>query len=260
MAVMNYPPPAQAPAQAPLPDGFIAQWNQQYQRNFYVNTKTGQSQWEDPRTQFALPMNPPPGAPSDKGIGAQAPPPYPGQAGPNYQYQSPSYQNQSQPQQYGQPPQQYQQYPAQQQPQQQSTLANAMHNPMATGFAGAAAGLLGGVLLGEGIANMENRHHHHQQASFIPQPQFQQQPQVIEEIVYVNNNPDICCINGDCEECTELDDILQQYQERVNHMLSSSIEFQRRLNILEMENQVQKSKETHLVSLIDALKSKVEKK
>ncbi|KAJ3275357.1 hypothetical protein HDV01_000649 [Terramyces sp. JEL0728] len=193
--VMNYPPPAQAPAQAPLPDGFIAQWNAQYQRNFFVNTKTGASQWEDPRTQFALPLNAPnlsspqmaPSAPggTDKGIFSQGnPPPYPGQPQQNYQYQ-PQSQPYGAPNQY--PGQQYpQQYP-QQQPQQQSTIANAMSNPMATGLAGAAAGLLGGVFLGEGLAHMENRHHHQQFPQVVQG--YSQQPQVIEEVIYVNNNP-----------------------------------------------------------------------
>ncbi|KAJ3284736.1 hypothetical protein HDU79_007890 [Rhizoclosmatium sp. JEL0117] len=62
------PPPPQQPM---LPPGWIAQWNAQYQRNFYVETATGKSQWEAPTfapppvpppTEFAAPAGPPPGS------------------------------------------------------------------------------------------------------------------------------------------------------------------------------------------------------
>ncbi|KAJ3075138.1 hypothetical protein HDU98_009092 [Podochytrium sp. JEL0797] len=46
--------------QQQLPPGWIVQWNQQYQRNFYVETSSGKSQWEAPI--FAPPPGPPPPA------------------------------------------------------------------------------------------------------------------------------------------------------------------------------------------------------
>ncbi|KAJ3076182.1 hypothetical protein HDU99_001382 [Rhizoclosmatium hyalinum] len=52
------PAPAPPPQQPALPPGWIAQWNAQYQRNFYVETATGKSQWEPPT--FAPPPGPPP--------------------------------------------------------------------------------------------------------------------------------------------------------------------------------------------------------
>ncbi|KAJ3298274.1 hypothetical protein HDU79_011561 [Rhizoclosmatium sp. JEL0117] len=50
------PPPPQ------LPPGFIAQWSNQYQQYFYVNTATSQSQWDIPTQQYLQPPGPPPQA------------------------------------------------------------------------------------------------------------------------------------------------------------------------------------------------------
>ncbi|KAJ3344152.1 hypothetical protein HDU83_005378 [Entophlyctis luteolus] len=52
------PGPQHSQQQPQLPPGWIAQWNSQYQRNFYVDTATGKSQWEPPA--FAPPPGPPP--------------------------------------------------------------------------------------------------------------------------------------------------------------------------------------------------------
>ncbi|KAI9348492.1 hypothetical protein BDR26DRAFT_816940 [Obelidium mucronatum] len=49
----NVPPP---PA---VPQGFVSQWSSQYQRYFFVNQATGQSQWEVPVANFAPPSYPP---------------------------------------------------------------------------------------------------------------------------------------------------------------------------------------------------------
>ncbi|TPX75855.1 hypothetical protein CcCBS67573_g02876 [Chytriomyces confervae] len=50
---MQAPPPPPPP----LPPGFSAQWSAQYNRYFFVNTSTGQSQWDLPQQQ---PMYQPP--------------------------------------------------------------------------------------------------------------------------------------------------------------------------------------------------------
>ncbi|KAI9332657.1 hypothetical protein BDR26DRAFT_869096 [Obelidium mucronatum] len=72
------PPPPQQPQ---LPPGWIAQWNQQYQRNFYVETATGKSQWEVPA--FAPPaFAPPPGPPPPDSHPSTGAPPAPVQAAP----------------------------------------------------------------------------------------------------------------------------------------------------------------------------------
>ena len=43
------PPPGPPPPQKPqVPEGWVAQWNEQYKEWFYVNTYTKQSQWEKP--------------------------------------------------------------------------------------------------------------------------------------------------------------------------------------------------------------------
>ncbi|KAJ2697475.1 hypothetical protein FB645_005909 [Coemansia sp. IMI 203386] len=80
----------------PLPPGFVAQFDQRYNRYFYVNTATGRSQWEFPQ------MGPNAGTPSQSMYGS--PPPY----------------NQQQPYGQGPPPQQqWQQGPPPQQQWQQ---------------------------------------------------------------------------------------------------------------------------------------------
>ncbi|SPO03823.1 uncharacterized protein DNG_06506 [Cephalotrichum gorgonifer] len=54
------PPPGPPPPKAPeVPEGWLAQWNEQYKEWFYVNLNTKQSQWEKP-TAPALPAGPPP--------------------------------------------------------------------------------------------------------------------------------------------------------------------------------------------------------
>ncbi|KAJ1547762.1 Annexin A7 [Nowakowskiella sp. JEL0078] len=126
----------------PFPPGWISQFNAQHNRNFYVNTTTGQSTWDDPRGPLAPMHNqyippsyaPPPSAPptysapqnyttpSQQGYPGIANSPYaPMSAGgmsygaPNpYEGQHPVPQPYSTPQPYGQfpTPQPYGQHPA----------------------------------------------------------------------------------------------------------------------------------------------------
>ncbi|ODV76887.1 uncharacterized protein CANTADRAFT_8466 [Suhomyces tanzawaensis NRRL Y-17324] len=37
------------PPPPPLPPGWVAQWDDEYQRYFFVDTATGKSQWEPPK-------------------------------------------------------------------------------------------------------------------------------------------------------------------------------------------------------------------
>lgn len=46
----------------PLPSNYIKQYDPNYQRDYYVNTLTGISTWEDPRLSLS---NPPPYVPND---------------------------------------------------------------------------------------------------------------------------------------------------------------------------------------------------
>ncbi|KAI8607917.1 hypothetical protein BC830DRAFT_63249 [Chytriomyces sp. MP71] len=57
-----YAQPANPPPPPPMPPSYVAQWSAQYNRYFYVNTATGQSQWDMPQAQghFAPPPGPPP--------------------------------------------------------------------------------------------------------------------------------------------------------------------------------------------------------
>ncbi|KAF8980321.1 hypothetical protein BGZ46_004358 [Entomortierella lignicola] len=50
--------------EAPLPTGWISQFDPKHQRNFYVYTATGQTQWEHPGSHAPPPYAPPAAAPS----------------------------------------------------------------------------------------------------------------------------------------------------------------------------------------------------
>ncbi|KAJ3128784.1 hypothetical protein HK098_003550 [Nowakowskiella sp. JEL0407] len=96
-----------------LLSGWITQFNAQYNRNFFVNTVTGQSSWDDPRgppppVNYAPPPGPPNYAPPPSGPppNQYIPPPQPGQSLP---YPQPISNQQPG---YGQPP--YVQQPVQQ--------------------------------------------------------------------------------------------------------------------------------------------------
>ncbi|KAL9629458.1 MAG: hypothetical protein Q9164_006871 [Protoblastenia rupestris] len=54
------PPPSHSgpPAGPPLPPGWIAQWDQNSQRNYYLEQATGRTQWEPPQASYGGP--PPP--------------------------------------------------------------------------------------------------------------------------------------------------------------------------------------------------------
>ncbi|KAJ3270357.1 hypothetical protein HDV01_007882 [Terramyces sp. JEL0728] len=100
----------------PLPPGYIAQWDQNYQRYYYVNTKTGISSWDDPRAPQSYQPT----------LQTNTPPPYtPTIQNPQYRPANP----------YG--------YPAgsQQYPQQPPPPQNGAMNGLATGAAAGAAGL-----------------------------------------------------------------------------------------------------------------------
>ncbi|POS82316.1 hypothetical protein EPUL_005458, partial [Erysiphe pulchra] len=66
------PPPGPPPTASPqVPEGYKAQWNEQYKEWFYVNIYTKKSQWEKPKEPAypnteTSPPGPPPGYTSDK--------------------------------------------------------------------------------------------------------------------------------------------------------------------------------------------------
>ena len=65
--------PQQFMDNSPLPSGWITQFDPRYNRNYFVNTATGKSQWEDPRT----PQGPPPAyTPIASELKPSAPQPY----------------------------------------------------------------------------------------------------------------------------------------------------------------------------------------
>lgn len=102
-----------------VPEGWQPQFDAHYQTWFYVDLKTGQSQWEAPKgTVFPAPAY----APADS------------RALQDQQYQQQQYQQQ-----------QYQQQQAQQTQQTQQTTKSSTGNVAL----GAGAGLVGGLLLGE---------------------------------------------------------------------------------------------------------------
>jgi WW domain-containing protein len=108
------PPPAEPPMAAPsTPGGWLVQWNNQYQRWFYVDQATGRSQWEHPAPPtgghgdgtraFGGPEshggNHYGGSPAPSGYGAPSPYGQPGYGAPS-PYGQPGY---GQPAPYGQP-------------------------------------------------------------------------------------------------------------------------------------------------------------
>ncbi|KAJ3308270.1 hypothetical protein HDV04_001501 [Boothiomyces sp. JEL0838] len=122
----------------PLPPGYIAQWDQNYQRYYFVNTKTGISSWDDPRgpitsyqpTLQANATPPPPYAPTIQNPQYRPANGYPGQY----------------------PPQQYAPRPPQ-----SNSIMGIPGGAATAGAAGLALGALGGMFVGENM----NRHHHH---------------------------------------------------------------------------------------------------
>ncbi|KAJ2004782.1 hypothetical protein H4R26_002316 [Coemansia thaxteri] len=131
---------------APLPPGFIAQFDRNSGRYFFVNQQTGRSQWEDPRAMsYAPPPGPPPyspGAPSTSHYQPQQ------QQQQHYQPQQQQYQQQQyqpQQQQYQQQQQQPQTVVMQGQPAQKQGFLKKNRN-MVTGLA---AGALGAFAINE---------------------------------------------------------------------------------------------------------------
>jgi hypothetical protein len=70
------PPPQHPPSGGPppqLPPGWVMHWDGNSQRNYYVETATGRTQWEAPaapQSQYAPPPPPPSGAPYQQSYGA----------------------------------------------------------------------------------------------------------------------------------------------------------------------------------------------
>ncbi|KAJ1937854.1 hypothetical protein FBU59_004628 [Linderina macrospora] len=147
-----------------MPPGFIAQFDERYKREFYVNTATGQSTWDDPRPAYYAQQQHQSGS---RGAGGPPPPPYYQQGPPppqqQYYQQGPPpqqqyYQQGPPPQQYYQqpPPQQYyQQPPPQQQYSQPQTVVPEQkqsffkRNPLVTGLAAGAVGMYAAHEIGE---------------------------------------------------------------------------------------------------------------
>ncbi|KAJ3066494.1 hypothetical protein HDU98_010177 [Podochytrium sp. JEL0797] len=156
------PPPQSPSGSPPLPPGYTAQWSEQYQRYFYVNTQTGQSQWDMPQPQGG-PLSQPPGPPPaggqlDKGMMSSMTSMFAG-GKPQHPQQQQGYPPQQgfPPQQQGYPPQQG--YPAQKPPKQ------GMSTAMAAG-GGLLAGGLGGALLGNMMGSHNSSHNNHNQGSY----------------------------------------------------------------------------------------------
>ncbi|KAI8910465.1 hypothetical protein EDD86DRAFT_246826 [Gorgonomyces haynaldii] len=139
-----------------LPPGYIQQFDPQSGHYFYVNTATGQSQWEHPgptisSEPIAEPLQSHPTQMSHSLYSEQSYPqqypqeqPYPQQ----YPQEQPYPQQPYQQQQYQQSPQQPQQpYPQQQQP--ESSKPGGAFGAMGTGLGGMGAGIAG---MGAGLA------------------------------------------------------------------------------------------------------------
>ncbi|KAJ3031476.1 UNVERIFIED_CONTAM: hypothetical protein HDU68_003807 [Siphonaria sp. JEL0065] len=137
-----------------LPPGFVAQWSNQYSRYFYVNTATGQPQWDLPASQF-IPPGPPPLGDRQGGSYLGVPPQqqqYPQVATPNIAPgqmrpiggQQPMYQQQQQPV-----------IIQQGAPQKQGI------SPALAAGGGAVAGLAVGAVGAMAVSGMMNNHNHH---------------------------------------------------------------------------------------------------
>lgn len=143
-----------------VPDGWKAVFDEEYKTWYYVDLKTGQSQWEPPKgAGFSRPAAPPPPPQYEqndsRGYQRQQPPPPPTQQQPRYQsypqqpayYQQPMY-PQQQPVYYQQPVYQQQQ---QQPVYYQQKPTKSKHGGMMSGLVGAGIGLLGGAMLADAI-------------------------------------------------------------------------------------------------------------
>lgn len=132
-----------------VPNGWKAQFDEEYQTWFYVDLKTGKSQWEAPEgTTFPPEEQPPSYTPKqDAAAPQQAQPQAQQQARPMYQQQQQYPAQPAYPQQYPQYPQQYppQQPVYYQQPPQQHSNGRSRWGGAAMG---AGAGVLGGLALG----------------------------------------------------------------------------------------------------------------
>ncbi|KAI0462160.1 hypothetical protein LJB42_004248 [Komagataella kurtzmanii] len=133
---------AKVPPPPTLPEGWVAEWDEEYQRYFYVNTATGASQWEVPAQEKAAhasrPAAPPPPQEAQYSQPAQS----------QQVYQQHPQQLQQQPQQFQQQPQYIQQQPQfQQQPQQQQNSGSSWKSTAV----GVGAGMIGARLIGNAV-------------------------------------------------------------------------------------------------------------
>ncbi|KAL9038438.1 MAG: hypothetical protein Q9214_005281, partial [Letrouitia sp. 1 TL-2023] len=139
------PPPIQQPysgAPPPLPPGWVAQWDQNSQRYYYVEQATGRTQWELPQG---------------------GPPPPGGYGGP-----APGYMAQSQYNEYtddhGEVHKEYHQ---------EEKKKSGHGGMLAAGAGGLAVGAIGGALVADALDDSDDEHHHEVYPAPPPQPGYE---------------------------------------------------------------------------------------
>ncbi|KAI4217888.1 MAG: hypothetical protein LQ349_008969 [Xanthoria aureola] len=165
------PPPSHAPSTGgpPLPPGWIAQWDQNSQRYYYLDQATGRTQWELPQPPQG--SYPPPGAPQGSFPPAGAP-----MGAPGYDTRSAPGGYYSQETKQVVPNADGSGYKATVEKKEKKDGKGGM---LAAGAGGLAVGAVGGAMIGHAMGDDSDEEHRNysQQPSYGQQPGYAQQPQ-----------------------------------------------------------------------------------